>query len=78
MGFMGDHMFCEGSMVYVKLFWHETAGLYVPAIVRHAQPGPNGVLVGVEFAISNAGACEQALQMEQFAGPAVPRPPGGE
>lgn len=78
MGFMCSQVFCEGSMVYIKLFWHEATGLHIPAIVRHVNPGPNGVLVGVEFALSDAGACEKALQMERLASLAMPRPPGRE
>ncbi len=62
-GFMSDHMFEKDSVVYIKLFWHEATALRIPAVVRHSNPGPNGVLVGVEFAIHDAGLCETALQM---------------
>ncbi len=64
MGFMSDHMFEKDAVVYIKLFWHEATALRIPAIVRHSNPGPNGVLVGVEFAIHDAGLCEASLQME--------------
>ena len=62
MGFMSDHMFEKDTIVYIKLFWHEATALRIPAIVRHSNPGPNGVLVGVEFAIRDAGLCETSLR----------------
>ena len=62
MGFMSDHMFEKDTVVYIKLFWHEATALRIPAIVRHSNPGPNGVLVGVEFAIRDAGLCETSLR----------------
>ena len=64
MGFMSDHMFEKDTIVYIKLFWHEATALRIPAIVRHSNPGPNGVLVGVEFAIHDAGLCESSLRFD--------------
>ncbi len=64
LGFMSDHMFEKDTIVYIKLFWHESTALRIPAIVRHTNPGPNGVLVGVEFAIHDAGLCEASLRMD--------------
>ncbi len=64
MGFMSDHVFEKDTIVYIKLFWHEATALRIPAIVRHSNPGPNGVLVGVEFAIHDAGLCETSLRFD--------------
>ncbi len=64
-GYMCDQLFEKGSLVYVRLFWHEAGALRIPAIVRHVTPGPSGILVGVEFALDDAEACETALQMDQ-------------
>ncbi len=60
-GFMSQCLFEKNAVVYVKLFWHEATALRIPAIVCHSKPGPNGVLVGVEFAIHDAGLCEASL-----------------
>lgn len=67
-GFMTDHMFEAGEVVYLQLFWHEAGALRIPAVVRHVNPTPQGILVGCEYALANVDACEAALQMEQCCG----------
>ena len=64
MGFMSDHVFEKDTIVYIKLFWHEATALRIPAIVRHSNPVPDGAMVGVEFAIHDAGLCEASLHLE--------------
>ena len=63
-GFLCDHAFAPDEIVLIKLFWHEATALRIPAIVRHSNPGPNGVLVGVEFSIHDAGLCETSLRFD--------------
>lgn len=65
LGFMCNRLFEKQELVFVKLFWHEATALYIPAFVRHVNPGPSGVLVGVEFALSNLEACEKAFTIEE-------------
>lgn len=65
LGFMCNRLFEQQELVFVKLFWHEATALYIPAFVRHVNPGPSGVLVGVEFALSDPEACEKAFTIEE-------------
>lgn len=65
LGFMCNRLFVKQVPVFIKLFWHETTALYIPTFVRYVNPGPSGILVGVEFALSNLEACEKAFTIEE-------------
>jgi hypothetical protein len=51
-----------GSVVFIKLFWHEDLSPRVPAVVRHATPTGHGYLVGCEFALADETICRRALE----------------
>lgn len=50
-----------GSVVFIKLFWHEELCPRVPAVVRHATPTGHGYLVGCEFTLADEGICKRAV-----------------
>jgi hypothetical protein len=51
----------DGSVVFLRLFWHERRGRWVPAIVRHATPTEHGYLIGCEFSAEDESLCQIAL-----------------
>jgi len=67
-GFLCPRQFPVGRIVLVKLFWHEEAGLRVPAIVRHASPYRDTILVGCEFALDDEAACQAGLACRRWYG----------
>ena len=63
-GFIADQFFTVGDVIFIQLFWHEASALRVPAVVRHVSSTSTGILIGCEYALANAEACERSLQME--------------
>ena len=67
-GFLCDHSFRVGSLLWVKLFWHEDTGLRVPAIVRHVTPYRHAHLVGCQFSLDDEEACQRAFDARSWYG----------
>lgn len=47
--FLSSHLIEVDERLAIRLFWHETEGVYVPAVVRHCTATPHGNIVGCEF-----------------------------
>ena len=65
-GFLCDCEFPVGGRVLIKLFWHESSALRVPAVVRHTTPHKGVTLVGCEFALDDEEACQAGLKTERW------------
>jgi hypothetical protein len=65
-GFLCDCEFPVGGTVLIKLFWHESSSLRVPAVVRHTTPHKGVMLVGCEFALDDEEACQAGLKTERW------------
>ena len=63
--FLAPVQLSVGSVVFIKLFWHEELCPRVPAVVRHTTPTAHGYLVGCEFALADEGVCKQALEYSE-------------
>ncbi len=59
--FLSSVMIRDGSVIFLRLFWHDGSGPCVPAIVRHATPTEHGYLIGCEFSAEDESLCEIAL-----------------
>ncbi len=67
-GFLCDQKFAAGSLILVKLFWHEDGGLRVPAVVRHVTDYRHASLVGCEFALDDEDAMKCAFDAKRWYG----------
>lgn len=67
-GFLCGRAFAVGQLVLIKLFWHDEAGLWVPAAVRHVTPCHNAMLIGCEFALGDESACQAGLYTDHWYG----------
>lgn len=59
--FLSPVIIRDGSVIFLRLFWHDRAGPCVPAIVRHATPTEHGYLIGCEFSADDESLCQIAL-----------------
>ena len=53
-----------GTLLHVKLFWHDEDCPRIPAVVRHCTPTKGGYLIGCEFVLwdENVGEDEPDLE----------------
>ena len=65
-GFLCDREYADGDIVLVKLYWHEEAAIRVPAVVRHASPYRQVVLVGCQFIIEDTEACQAGMRARSW------------
>ena len=65
-GFLCDCEFPIGGTLLIKLFWHESSALRVPALVKHATPYKGVTLIGCEFALDDEEACQAGLKAERW------------
>ncbi len=61
--FLSPVMIGDGSVIFLRLFWHDRAGPSVPAVVRHATPTEHGYLIGCEFSAEDESLCQIALSL---------------
>lgn len=47
--FLSRRAFDRGSVLLIRLFWHDEQSPRIPAVVRHTTPTADGYLVGCEF-----------------------------
>lgn len=66
-GFMTEHRYEANQLVFVRLFWHDPAALWIPAIVRHVQDTSGARLVGTQYAFSDPKACDLAFSLSRCA-----------
>jgi hypothetical protein len=62
-GFLSPVSMGAGTTVYVKLFCYDDFCPRVPAVVRHVTSTEHGFLVGCEFDLANADACNRAVEL---------------
>lgn len=62
-GFLSHREIPVGSLVHIKLFWHDDTAYRVPATVRHATETDHGFLIGCSFNTDDS-TCERALSRE--------------
>lgn len=61
--FRAMQSFKPGTILSVKLFWHDPRAYRVPCVVRHCEQTEHGYITGCEFCAEDAALCEQACDV---------------
>lgn len=62
-GFLSNRPIPVGTVIHVKLFWHDETAYRVPATIRHSTQTDHGYLIGCSFNTDDP-TCERALSRD--------------